>query len=247
MVRYMILLLVLVGVWIILDALLDTWESEHAMLLTELEEQEKKALQTKVQILEERYQEMLKSRKVVHDMKNHILALKNYDQEQNWSGLHEYLNELSEDILEYNFHVWTGNHMLDMILNQKEKDAQRQKTDMRIDTEVFSTLPFTDREIISLFGNLLDNALEACEQIKGKERWIRIKIKKKNQLIYIEIANAIAKKPDQNGSGFISTKKENGLHGYGMRNIRDIVEKYEGIFQYEIRDESLMVIISVYA
>mgnify|MGYP002237480850 CR=1 FL=1 len=85
-------------------------------------------------------------------------------------------------------------------------------------------------------GNLLDNALEACEQIKGKERWIRIKNKKKNQLIYIEIANAIAKKPDQNGSGFISTKKENGLHGYGMRNIRDIVEKYEGIFQYEIRD-----------
>ena len=237
---YMILLLVLVGVWIILDALLDTWESEHTMLLAELEEQEKKALQTKVQILEERYQEMLKSRKVVHDMKNHILALKNYDQEQNWSGLHEYLNELSEDILEYNFHVWTGNHMLDMILNQKEKDAQRQKTDMQIDTEVFTTLPFTDREIISLFGNLLDNALEACEQIKGKERWIRIKIKKKNQLIYIEIANAIAKKPGQNGSGFISTKKENGLHGYGMRNIRDIADygytldgDTEGEIQYE--------------
>ena len=129
----------------------------------------------------------------------------------------------------------------------QDRRTSEQKTDMQIDTEVFSTLPFTDREIISLFGNLLDNALEACEQIKGKERWIRIKIKKKNQLIYIEIANAIAKKPDQNGSGFISTKKENGLHGYGMRNIRDIVEKYEGIFQYEIRDESLMVIISVYA
>ena len=197
--------------------------------------------------LEEKYQEMLKSRKVVHDMKNHLLALKKYDQERDWEGLHQYLNELSDDMLDDSYQIWTGNHMLDMILNQKEKDAQRQKTDMQIDTEVFSTLPFTDREIISLFGNLLDNALEACEQIKGKERWIRIKIKKKNQLIYIEIANAIAKKPDQNGSGFISTKKENGLHGYGMRNIRDIVEKYEGIFQYEIRDESLMVIISVYA
>ena len=102
--------------------------------------------------MEERYQEMLKSRKVVHDMKNHILALKNYDQEQNWPGLHEYLNELSDDMLEYNFHVWTGNHMLDMILNQKEKDAQNQNTVMQIDTEVFSTLPFTDREIISFSG-----------------------------------------------------------------------------------------------
>ena len=86
--------------------MLDTWESEHQILISQLEEQEKLALQTKVKILEERYQEMLKSRKVVHDMKNHILALKNYDQEQNWSGLHEYLNELSDDMLEFSYLDW---------------------------------------------------------------------------------------------------------------------------------------------
>ena len=44
--------------------------------------------------------------------------------------------------------------MLDMILNQKEKEAEKQKTQMQISTEVFTTLPFSDREIISLFGNL---------------------------------------------------------------------------------------------
>jgi sensor histidine kinase YesM len=244
---YMVIFIGIIGIWMFLDIEAAAWDTETAKHKTELKERDEQLLQVKVKALEEKYQEMLKSRKVVHDMKNHLLALKKYDQERDWEGLHQYLNELSDDMLDDSYQIWTGNHMLDMILNQKEKDAQRQKTDMQIDTEVFSTLPFTDREIISLFGNLLDNALEACEQIKGKERWIRIKIKKKNQLIYIEIANAIAKKPDQNGSGFISTKKENGLHGYGMRNIRDIVEKYEGIFQYEIRDESLMVIISVYA
>lgn len=79
---YMIVLLVFLGLWILIDAMLDTWESEHQILISQLEEQEKLALQTKVKILEERYQEMLKSRKVVHDMKNHILALKNYDQER---------------------------------------------------------------------------------------------------------------------------------------------------------------------
>ena len=36
------------------------------------------------------------------------------------------------------------------------------------------------------------------------------------------------------------------LHGYGLKNIRDIVEKYEGIFQYEIREKSLVIMISVY-
>ena len=179
-------------------------------------------------------------------MKNHILALKNYDQEQNWSGLHEYLNELSDDMLEYNFHIWTGNHMLDMLLNQKEKDAQNQNTVMQIDTEVFSTLPFTDREIISLFGNLLDNALEACEKISDKERWIKIKIKKKNLLLYIEIANALEQRPKQIQKKFVSNKKDNGLHGYGMKNIQDIVKKYDGIFQYKVYEDQLIFMISIY-
>lgn len=243
---YICVLLVFIGLWILIDAMLDTWEAEHQILISQLEEQEKHALQTKVKILEERYQEMLKSRKVVHDMKNHILALKNYDQEQNWPGLHEYLNELSDDMLEYNFHVWTGNHMLDMILNQKEKDAQNQNTVMQIDTEVFSTLPFTDREIISLFGNLLDNALEACEKISDKERWIKIKIKKKNLLLYIEIANALEQRPKQIQKKFVSNKKDNGLHGYGMKNIQDIVKKYDGIFEYKVYEDHLIFMISIY-
>nr|WP_288703256.1 sensor histidine kinase [uncultured Dorea sp.] len=243
---YMIVLLVFLGLWILIDAMLDTWEAEHQILISQLEEQEKHALQTKVKILEERYQEMLKSRKVVHDMKNHILALKKYDQEQNWSGLHEYLNELSDDMLEYNFHVWTGNHMLDMILNQKRKDAQNQNTVIQIDTEVFSTLPFTDREIISLFGNLLDNALEACEKINDKERWIKIKIKKKNLLLYIEIANALEQMPKQIQKEFVSNKKDNGLHGYGIKNIQDIVKKYDGLFQYKVYEDHLIFMISIY-
>ena len=243
---YICVLLVFIGLWILIDAMLDTWEAEHQILISQLEEQEKHALQTKVKILEERYQEMLKSRKVVHDMKNHILALKNYDQEQNWPGLHEYLNELSDDMMEYNFHVWTGNHMLDMILNQKEKDAQNQNTVMQIDTEVFSTLPFTDREIISLFGNLLDNALEACEKINDKERWIKIKIKKKNLLLYIEIANALEEMPKQIQKEFVSNKKDNGFHGYGMKNIQDIVKKYDGIFEYKVYEDHLIFMISIY-
>lgn len=149
-------------------------------------------------------------------------------------------------MLEYNFHIWTGNHMLDMLLNQKEKDAQNQNTVMQIDTEVFSTLPFTDREIISLFGNLLDNALEACEKINDKERWIKIKIKKKNLLLYIEIANALEEMPKQIQKEFVSNKKDNGLHGYGMKNIQDIVKKYDGIFEYKVYEDHLIFMISIY-
>ena len=194
---------------------------------------------------EEREGYYLELRRMRHDMKNHLLALKKYTQEQDWKGLEEYLNELSRDMLDYNYQIWTGNHMLDMILNQKEKEAEKQKTQMQISTEVFTTLPFSDREIISLFGNLLDNALEACEQIKEGERWIHIKMKKKNQLLYIEIVNAAKNTGIQTDENFVS-KKDGVLHGYGMKNIRDIVEQYNGMFQCKSQEDRFEVVITIY-
>lgn len=244
---YMITFLVLIVVWILLDMQADIWDDETAKHKAELEECDKKLLQLKINSLEAQYKEMLKSRKVVHDMKNHLLALKKYSQEQDWIGLNDYLNELSEDILDYNYQIWTGNRMLDMILNEKLKEAKDKKIDMQISTEVFTTLPFTDREIISLFGNLLDNAIEACERITDKNTWIHIKMKKKNQLLYFEIKNTTEHTVQPVPGKFISTKTNGTLHGYGMKNIMDVVEKYRGIFQSQMVEDYFVVMISVYA
>lgn len=243
---YMVIFIGIIGIWMFLDIEAAAWNTETAKHKTELKERDEQLLQVKVKALEEKYQEMLKSRKIVHDMKNHLLALKKYTQEQDWKGLEEYLNELSRDMLDYNYQIWTGNHMLDMILNQKEKEAEKQKTQMQISTEVFTTLPFSDRGIISLFGNLLDNALEACEQIKEGERWIHIKMKKKNQLLYIEIVNAAKNTGIQTDENFVSKKKDGVLHGYGMKNIRDIVEQYNGMFQCKSQEDRFEVVITIY-
>ena len=55
------------------------------------------------------------------------IALKTIPGKQDWIGLDNYLNELSEDILDYNYQIWTGNRMLDMILNEKSKEAKDKK------------------------------------------------------------------------------------------------------------------------
>lgn len=74
---YMITFLALIVVWIFLDMQANIWDDETAKHKAELEECDKKLLQMKINSLEAQYKEMLKSRKVVHDMKNHLLALKN--------------------------------------------------------------------------------------------------------------------------------------------------------------------------
>lgn len=129
---YMVIFIGIIGIWMFLDIEAAAWDTETAKHKTELKERDEQLLQVKVKALEEKYQEMLKSRKVVHDMKNHLLALKKYDQERDWEGLHQYLNELSDDMLDDSYQIWTGNRMLDMILNQKTKDAKRKRRICRL-------------------------------------------------------------------------------------------------------------------
>lgn len=64
--------------------------------------------------------------------------------------------------------------------------------------------------------------------------------------MYIETSNAITEVPVQDQKGFVSVKKDEPLHGYGMKNIQDIVRKYDGMFRYEIYGEYLVCIISIY-
>lgn len=243
---YVFLILIIEGIWIFIGRWTELWDEQEAEHEIQIRKKEQEVLELKVEILEARYQGMLKGHKVVHDMKNHLLALKKYDQERDWQGLHKYLDELSDEMLEPDFSIWTGNEILDMILNQKKKEAKEAGILMHIQTEGVTKLPFTDREIVSLFGNLLDNAREACEKIKDEKRWISIKMIKRNSLLYIAVENSVPRNLVSESGQWISDKKEPELHGYGMQNIRDIVEKYEGDFSCDVDHKHFIASISIY-
>ena len=122
---------------------------------------------------------------------------------------------------------------------RNRKKPKIKKLICRLTQKYLQQLPFTDREIISLFGNLLDNAIEACERITDKNTWIHIKMKKKNQLLYFEIKNTTETTVQQVPGKFITTKTDGTLHGYGIKNIMDVVEKYHGIFQSQMVEDYL--------
>lgn len=207
---------------------------------------EKESLLLRDQMLEKQYAEMVKSRQMVHDMKNHLIALKQYEAEKQWDKLHDYLEEIGEELFRNSVNPWTGNQMMDLILNQKRQECEAKNISMEIDTEMFSYLPFSDREIISLLGNLLDNAIEACEKMDRKGRWIHIKIKMQNQMFYLEIENSIEEHPKEKNGHLISTKAEKSIKGYGLKNVKQIVDKYNGSFIYRIKEESFFVSLSFF-
>ncbi len=187
---------------------------------------------------------MEKNRIQTHDMKHHLLVLREYGQEKQWDSLMSYLNELSEDILAKKKTGWTQTGILDTILEQKKEKAESEGIEFSIQADRIGALPFSDLEICTLFSNLLDNAIEACEKIEGNRRWIEIQITRKSGMLYLTISNSIKDRPSEQEGKLITNKQNHQLHGYGIKSVQKIVRKYEGDFSYQIRKSEFIVTIT---
>ena len=187
---------------------------------------------------------MEKNRIQTHDMKHHLLILREYGQEKQWDSLMSYLNKLSDDILVQKKTVWTQAGILDTLLEQKKAKAEAIGIEVRIRAERIGKLPFSDLEICTLFSNLLDNAIEACEKIEDDRRWVAIQITRKSGMLYLTISNSIKERPSEQEGTLITNKQNHQLHGYGIKSVQRIVRKYEGDFSYQIRKSEFIVTIT---
>ena len=86
-----------------------------------------------------------------------------------------------------------------------------------------------DMDICIIFGNALDNAIEACKKIENKsERYIHIKNVVLPEYMLLNISNSFSGEFKTENALFVTTKKDSENHGFGLKNIRSSVEKYGG-------------------
>jgi len=162
-----------------------------------------------------------------HDYHNHLQKLKAHISMNQIAEAKSYLNELEIDLDQVNQLVESGNINLDAILNSKISYALNNQIEMNFKANVPQKLTISDIDLCVLIGNLIDNAVEACEKIKeGHPKFIRIYIGVFKKQLYISISNAtneLIKKLDEE---YITTKR--GNHGHGLKRINHIVSKYGG-------------------
>lgn len=174
-----------------------------------------------------------RNRELVHDTKNHYLVIQEYLENEEYEKLQNYVKQVSSDFVKANPEIYTGLTILDLILRQKKIHAEEKGIQYRIQTTPVVRLYMEEQEICSLFGNLLDNAIEACSPIKDAEKRIEIKIKQFNQMLSIKISNTFEIPPKKKDGFFESLKENKKEHGYGLKIVQRIVERYEGVITYE--------------
>lgn len=139
-------------------------------------------------MLKEQYSQ---SERLRHDMKNHIIALSGLFQNKEWEKLGNYLKKLEEAGLECHGEL-TGNKAVDALLYDKRKWAERENVRWECEVQILSECCINEFDLCVLFGNLLDNALEACERIQSDEsRFVHIKAGTVKKCFLIEVQNSM--------------------------------------------------------
>jgi sensor histidine kinase regulating citrate/malate metabolism len=161
-----------------------------------------------------------------HDYHSHIQTMKVYLAMKRWDEMEEYLSHLDNDLVEVDTVLKSGNVMVDAILNSKLSLAKSRQIHIHAKATVPEKLNLSEVDLCVILGNLLDNAMEACEKVKDPdERFIRVYIGVKKNQLYLSVTNS-AGPINRHGDRFLTTKGEG--HGFGLMRIDRIAGKYKG-------------------
>ena len=167
------------------------------------------------------------TRKIKHDMKNHMYAIRNMAKNNMSKDIITYTNDILGKIEGEKVYINTGNYLIDGILNVKFEEIKNQGIDFKYDVKIPEGIKLPEFEVITILGNLLDNAIEGEKSIKDN-RYIEVFISYKDSNLLIKIVNTFDGLVIKDNKGFVSRKKEKAYHGIGLENVREQVEKSNG-------------------
>lgn len=203
------------------------------------------------ELLEREYKELNRTyaanAKLFHDFHNHIGVLRRYLVQGLGDSAINYLDELQAPLREMTDTVWSGDEALDYLINQKLAVAK----ELGIATEVKVEFPrktnLKSADLSAILGNLLDNAIEAAKQVpEESERKVTLTIRRIYQMLVIKTENTFVTAPVTEDGTYRTTKKEGGLHGWGLKSAETAAEKYNGTLCAGTEDGVFRTVVTLY-
>ena len=167
-------------------------------------------------------------RKIKHDMNHMLLSLREDCEKKDYEALHNHTNNQLHRINETQT-VDTGNASLNLILASQLSKIKGKNIEF-ISSQFDDDTPMDKMDFYVLLGNLLGNAIENCTSKSIKK--IILDIYKESNDFVIDIKNTSINNPLVDNPNFNTTKEDCG-HGFGMRSIMNIVNKYYGEITYD--------------
>lgn len=183
-----------------------------------------------------------KQQKREHEYKNQLACIGTLLRDKDYDEAEKYLQEITHDYTKSE-HVIDANHVIvNAILNSKYKEARDKGILMTVMLSDLAGIRITDKDIVIILSNLLNNAIEACE--KCEKRIIKVKIVREDQQLLVAISNTYQCPPIQVSGVFQTTKTQDAEnHGIGLENVKAVVDNYDGlcVVQYDVEEFRVLI------
>ncbi|MCL2321652.1 MAG: ATP-binding protein [Oscillospiraceae bacterium] len=164
-----------------------------------------------------------------HDLRHSLTQWRTFAEEKGdadaLQSISEYEGQLLSSLL-----IDVENDNANAIINQKHWEANQKQVEFLVDGVFHKDLIISKFDLSSLLSNLLDNAIEAAAQAETEAlRRVKLSIRRKGNLLILTVENGYAIEPVLQNGVFVTTKKDKDFHAIGMRSIRYVAEKYDGV------------------
>lgn len=185
--------------------------------------------------LEEKYKN---SRKIIHDIKNHINTIERLYKEDWNNNAKIYKEDLNEMFRSLEQRYYTENKVLNIIINDKVEKGK--KFGIEIDCKIgdINLEKIRDIDLTTIFSNLLDNSIDEVKEFE-KDKIIYLKVERFNDFTVINVTNELKSKPVKDKEGFKTIKKNHT--GLGIQNVKMAIEKYDGTLRINFTENHFKV------
>ena len=213
-------------------------QRENKLLLLQQEQDKIKTDITYYDILEKQNDNL---RAYAHDAKNHLSAIKNLNTDPE---IEMYISKMTERLEEYGKVCHSGNHTLDVVIDKYVTECDINNIKFEFDIKNNNLSQIDSYDMVTILGNLLDNAVEAAEKSKGKQ--VNIETDFRNNFSVIIISNSCDSIPKLDETDLpITTKTNRKLHGFGLKSVKKTIKKYTGDIGVEYNSVKKVFIVTV--
>lgn len=167
--------------------------------------------------------------KLRHDLKNRIFGFHYLIKEGNTEALLEKIGALCSELEQIDGDSYSENPSVDTVLRIKLGVAKSEGIRVETLIRIPKRMGMEQGDTGVLYGNLLDNAIEACRKVPEKERFIRVENKYSSGKLLLVVTNS---KENWKNERLNTTKKDTYSHGRGISSVRRVVENYNGVVQF---------------
>ena len=212
-------------------------------------DEKEKILMLRNDMLEMNYYNIQKNyetiRTLQHDYKNHMLAVSELIRDNKIDKSLCYIQTYIDYTNNSLDNIKSGNKIIDIIVNSKILEAKDKGISFVYEIDYVESINIEDMDMCSLIANLLDNAIEACEKVVYRKPEIILKIIKKDAVLIIQIVNSIHEDAIKKKYFFNTEKEHSQLHGWGIKSVERVINKYHGTKEYYIENSKVEMFITI--